>query len=100
MHIDGNGEWIQEGLLHGTLSIAHDGSFMQEESVDLCSAAVIICCPASDQWAKVFVVERSESADNFQGELLGAVIIQYILWATAPALPGAISFVYIFCDNQ
>jgi hypothetical protein len=35
MHIDGDGEWIREGLLHGTLSIAHDGSFMQEELVDL-----------------------------------------------------------------
>jgi hypothetical protein len=42
MHIDGDGEWIQEGLLHGTLLIAHDGSFMQEKLVDLCSAAVII----------------------------------------------------------
>ena len=65
MHINGDGEWIQEGLLHGTLSIAHDGSFTQEKLVDLCSAAVIIFCPASNQWAKVLVVEHSESADNF-----------------------------------
>jgi hypothetical protein len=65
MHIDDDGEWIREGLLHRTLLIAHNGSFMQEELVDLCSAAVIIFCPASNQWAEVSVVERSESADNF-----------------------------------
>ncbi len=45
MHIDGDGEWIWEGLLHGTLLIAHDGSFMQEKLVDLCSVAVIFFCP-------------------------------------------------------
>jgi hypothetical protein len=28
--INGDGEWIREGLLQGTISIAHDGSFMQE----------------------------------------------------------------------
>ena len=63
------------------LTIAHNGSFMQDESVELCSAAVIIYCSASNQWAKVAVTERSDSADNFCGELLGAVIIQYMIKA-------------------
>ncbi len=100
MHINGDGEWIREGLLQGIISIAHNGSFMQEESVDLCSATIIIFCSTSDQWAKVLVVEHSNSADNFRGELLGAVIIQYILRAAAVDLQGTISSVCIFCDNQ
>jgi hypothetical protein len=100
MHINGDGEWIREGLLQGTISIAHDGSFTQEELVDLCSAAVIIFCSTSDQWAKVSVVECSNSGDNFRGEILGAVVIQYILRVAAVDLQGTISSVCSFCDSQ
>ena len=41
---DGNGEWIVDGLEHGTLVIAHDGSYMAEVDPNLCSAAYIIYC--------------------------------------------------------
>jgi hypothetical protein len=100
MHIDRDGEWIREGLHHGTISIAHDGSFMQKESIDICSAAVIMYCSSCNQWAKISVAERSESADNFCGELLGAVIIQYILRVVVADLPGVLGLICLYCDNQ
>ncbi len=100
MHIDGDGEWIREGLCHGTISIAHDGSFIQEESLDICSAAVIMYCSSSNQWAKISVAECLESADNFCGQLLGAVIIQYIIQAAAADLPGILGLVCLYYDHQ
>jgi hypothetical protein len=101
MHIDGDGEWIREDLLcHGTISIAHDGLFMQEEFLDICSAAVIMYCFSSNQWANISVAERLESANNFRGKLLGAVIIQFILRVAAADLPGILGLVCLYCDNQ
>jgi hypothetical protein len=47
---DRDGEWIQDGLGGGSLSIAHDGSYMAEESPDLCSVGVIIFCSSTRQW--------------------------------------------------
>ncbi len=100
MHIDGDGEWIREGLRHGTILIAHDGSFMQEESMDICSAAVTMYCSSSSQWAKISVAECSESANNFRSKLLGAVIIQYILRAATADLPGVLGLVCLYSNNQ
>jgi hypothetical protein len=77
MHIDGDGEWIREGLCHGTISIAHDGSFMQEESLDICSAAVIMYCSSSNQLEKITVAECSESASAAGSWVLESFNISY-----------------------
>ncbi len=79
---DGDGEWIQVGLLHGLLCIAHDGSFMAEESTKHCLAGVIIYCRSSRQWVKSSIAKSSEATSNYCGELLGAVIALLILWAS------------------
>jgi hypothetical protein len=100
MHIDRDGEWIRESLCHLTILIAHDGSFMQEESLDTCSTTVIMHCSSSNQRAKISVAERLESAKKFCGKLLGAVIIQYILWAAAADLPGVLGLVCLYCDSH
>ncbi len=68
--------------------------------MDICSAAVIMYCSSSSQWAKISVAECSESADNFRGKLLGAVIIQYIQQATTADLPHLLGSVCLYCDNQ
>jgi hypothetical protein len=47
LSVDGDGEWILQGLSQGTLVIAHDGSYMPEDLVDLCSAGVVMYCKAS-----------------------------------------------------
>jgi hypothetical protein len=73
---------------------------MQEQSLDICSAAVTMYCSSSNQWAKISVAEFSESADNFCGKLLGAVIVQYILQVAAADLPGILGLVCLYCDNQ
>jgi hypothetical protein len=47
LSVDGDGEWIREGIAAGSLSIAHDGSYMATEAPELCSAGVVIFCSAS-----------------------------------------------------
>ena len=44
MHVDGDGEWITEAILNGTLDIAHDGSYQPEITNDVCSMAVWVRC--------------------------------------------------------
>ncbi len=79
----GEGEWIWDGLCGGFLCIAHDGSYMVEESPNLCSEGVIIFCSSTRQWLKSSVVELSDAASNYQGELLGAVNALLILRAAS-----------------
>jgi hypothetical protein len=57
---DGDGEWIRDSLVRGTLCIAHDGSYMANKSPCLCSAGVIFYCLHTDSWLKVSVSERSD----------------------------------------
>jgi hypothetical protein len=87
IHIKGDGDWITMSLHDGSLKIAHDGSYMSDASLDLCSEEVILYCTSSQQWGKISVVKQSLSENNYRGELLGAVILQYIIWAATFDLP-------------
>ncbi len=42
--VGGDGSWLWLRLLTGSLCIAHNGSYMAEESTALCSAGVVIYC--------------------------------------------------------
>ena len=44
LSVDGDGEWIGESVAGGYLCCAHDGSYMPEESTNLCSAGVVMYC--------------------------------------------------------
>jgi hypothetical protein len=44
--LDGDGEWIIDGLARGSLAIVHDGSFMEHLDETSCSAGGIIFCNA------------------------------------------------------
>jgi hypothetical protein len=47
LHYDGDGSWIRTGLSAGSICIAHDGSYMSEQSQELCSAGVVFYCRTS-----------------------------------------------------
>jgi hypothetical protein len=44
---DGDGSWILEGMIHGSLIIIHDGSYMKEISPSISSAATMIYCTSA-----------------------------------------------------
>jgi ribonuclease HI len=83
----------------GTLSIAHDGSYMLEDAAGICSSGVIIYCRATKNWLKVLVAEHSNNASNYRGELLGAVLSLLILRAATVNLVAPYSHAKLSCGN-
>jgi hypothetical protein len=57
LNVDGDGEWIWAGIKANTLVIARNGSYMLEQSTNLCSAGVIVYCRCTSQWLKASIVE-------------------------------------------
>jgi hypothetical protein len=81
LSVDGDGEWIGQAVISGSLRIAHDGSYMQETSTIICLAGVVMYCKISRCWLKLSIAEKSDAANNYRGELLGAVMALLILRA-------------------
>jgi hypothetical protein len=100
LSVDGDGEWIHEGMASESLIIAHDGSYMALEAPDLSSAGVVIFCKMSKKWLKASVAERLEVASNYHGKFLGTLIALLILRATSvtPDLP--IQTIILHCNNH
>jgi hypothetical protein len=93
MSVDGDGEWIREG-------ITNDGSSMSTDSTTLCSAGVVVLCTTTKQWLKASLAEWSLCASNYRGELLGALMALLILQAASSQLPPKTNTVVLHCDNR
>ena len=79
----GDGSWITRGLTASTLDCISDGSYMQEVSQEVCSAAVLIKCRYTVMEVVGTIVEESDSADNYWGEILRATMTQLVLRAAS-----------------
>jgi hypothetical protein len=97
---NGDGEWIWDKLHGRSLCIAHNESYMSEESPDLCLVGVIIFCSSTQQWLKLSVAELSDAANNYCRELLGALIALLILRAVSDGLPQPLPPTTLFCNNR
>lgn len=62
--VDGDGEWIHEGLIAGSLAIVHDGSYMRELDQHASSVGFVFLCLHTGNVCKVALAERSTSASN------------------------------------
>jgi hypothetical protein len=85
---DGDGSWIIQGLLTGTLLVSHDGSYMKDVATDICSAAVMIYCTRSAMKYTCTIAEISPSASSYRGEILGAILTQLIFRAASTGTMG------------
>jgi len=97
---DGDGKWIHQGLLLGTLVIVHDGSYMPLLSKKACSAAFMILDTHTNNRAKGVVAERSDNADNYRAEILGGLMVQLVLRAASQNRASPYAPVRIDCDND
>ena len=101
--IDGDGTWIYDGIMRGTLILMSDGSYNDRLATDVCSCAAIIRCKATGHTASVTWVEKTNnhSATNYRGEILGGIALQLLLQV---ALDGkyvsSLCRVRIGCDNK
>jgi hypothetical protein len=101
LRVDNGGDWILKSLVAGSLEIVHDGSFMKKVSPKVCSMALWMQCWLTQQSLKCTWVELSNSADNYRGELLGAVCCSLILKAAASApAPYPKAPLSWHCDNM
>jgi hypothetical protein len=98
MTVDGDGEWIRDGIVGGTLAIAHDGSYMASKSAGLCSAGVIMYCRGTKQWLKASVAEWPDDASNYQSKLLGTMVALLILRATSVTLVPPLPTTVLHCN--
>ncbi len=104
LRIDGNDEgWIFRGLMRGSMTIGHDGSYMPMVANNVCSCAVVFYCSHEDKYADVTWVERStkKSADNYRAEILGGCCAQLVVKAAISGrnMSGAAKVRY-GCDNM
>jgi ribonuclease HI len=73
---------------------------MPKNAADICLAGVVMYCRATKNWLKVSVVERSNDASNYRGELIGAILSLLILRAATVNLVAPFSHAKLFCDNR
>jgi hypothetical protein len=76
LDLDGDGEWIVDGLARGSLAIVHNSSFSAAERTD------------------------NHTASNYRGELLGNLMTALILKAASSLLSGDAHPAVVACDNM
>ena len=100
LYVDDNGEWIEEGLMTGTLDIAHDGSYQPKTSTEVCLTAVWVRCRRTKKTLFCSFAEHSLHAWSYRSEILGAIAAQLVLKASARNRLATYPDVPIYCDNR
>ncbi len=98
--VDGDGEWIHEGIIWGSLVCAHGSSYMALEAVDLSSAGVIVFCASTKQLLMASLAKCSTFTSNYCAKLLGALMSLLILWAASSLFLPLLHSVVLYCDNH
>ena len=82
-HCDGDGEWIHLGLIMGPLTIMHNVFYIPKVAMDICWAEFFIYCKVTKIRCKSLKVERTKDSDDYQGEILGGLVVQVLLCVVA-----------------
>ena len=97
---DGDGSWITKGLMAGSLICVHDGSYMVHMSRSACSAGFVIRCRSTGYQALGTIVEQSDDASNYRGEILGGMMMMLVLRAATGKTHLPYRQVTVNCDNN
>jgi hypothetical protein len=91
--MNGDGEWLQEGL-------SRDQSYMAKDSTILSSVGVVIHCHVTNNWFKGTVAKVSTTASNYCWELSGAVVTSLLLCTASCCLVPPFPKIGVLCNNQ
>ena len=91
--------WLKEAVINNTLVCVTDGSYSMEKAPDICGAGWVIYCTAARRRISARLVERSNSASAYRGELLGMLAIHVILFAIEEYY-GVTGDSKVLCDNK
>ena len=79
---NGDGWWIADALLDGTLHMGSDGLYMQARHRGACSGAFVLHCSRTRRQAACGWAELQQVSENYCGELLGVIGFFSVLHAT------------------
>jgi hypothetical protein len=102
LSITGDGKWILDAFKSGSLVACHDGSYMPDEDVSKCSAAIVLLCKTTGSICTITYCETTTSAvaSNYRGELIGGVAITVALLALqGSTVKTPTTKLEIYCDN-
>ena len=71
----------------------------QKKAPDICTAEWIIYCMATKYSISITLIEQSDSASSYRGELMGMLIIYLFLYAIIEFY-GVTCTSYILCNNK
>ena len=103
LEITGDGSWLLDSIINGTLTGANDGSYMPQLSSTTCSGAFILNCTKSGSKMSGSFVDESSDATNYRGELLGSLRpLLLIRAAILTHIPPSTfnSTITLHCDNK
>ena len=92
--------WIAQALANGTLICVTDGSYDRRKAKDLSGAGYVLYCTATRNKLRGSLVEHSEDASSYRGELLGMLAIHLLLHAVEQFYHSAGEGNAIYCDNK
>ena len=92
-------QWLRDAVTNNTLICVTDGSYNLKAAPTICTAGWIIFCRATGRFISSSLIERSDSASSYRGELLGMLAIYLILYAIEEyyEVNGGTD---ILCDNK
>ena len=92
--------WVAQAMAAGTLICVTDGSYDRKKARDLSGAGYVIYCTATKQKITGSLVESSEGASSYRGELLGMLAIHLFLHAVETLCQVTGTGTNVFCDNK
>ena len=103
MDLDGDGNWIIDALLGGTLAVAHDGSFKEHVDMSVCSAGLVLFCTKTNRLATISCAEKTRpgTASNYRGEFLGGLLLALLIHCAGEMMEtDNCPPVVVACDNM
>jgi hypothetical protein len=100
LRCNGDGSWINDGLLMGLLIVIHNGSYMKDVSTSISTTSVMTICVVTGFICKCTIAKYSASASGYRGEILGAIITQIILGAAVARKMGPYPIMTEDCNNN
>ena len=93
-------EWVAECLRNKTLICVTDSSYAKQRATEVCSAGWIMACKQTGRKISRTLVEKSQSADSYRGEMLGMLAIRLFLLAVEEYCGVITEDNKICCDNK
>ena len=100
MRLKESPEWVAECLRNNSLICVTDGSYNKPRAKNVCSAGWIMACRRTGRCISGTLVEKSQSAGSYRGEMLGMLAIRLFLLAVEEYCGAVTKDNRICCDNK